>query len=82
MVNVNLALTSISNSVSSIDQMSHQIATAAEEQSFMAIEIEKNTSAIAKITDQTQQQIQTADHLNQEMANLSKKQLDLITRFN
>ena len=82
MVNVNLALASISKSVSSIDQMSHQIATAAEEQSFTAIEIEKNTSAIAKITDQTQQQIQTADHLNQEMANLSKKQLDLITRFN
>jgi aerotaxis receptor len=82
MINVNLALIAISKSVTSIDQMSHQIATAAEEQSFMAMEIEKNTSAIAKISGQTQERIETTDKLNQEMANLSKKQLDLIIRFN
>jgi aerotaxis receptor len=82
MVNVNEALATISKSVAMIDQMSHQIAAAAEEQSSMAIEIERNTSTIAKISDQTQVQIEVADNLNQEMANLSQKQLDLITRFN
>lgn len=82
MINVNKALGTISESVGQIDQMSHQIATAAEEQSSMANEIERNTSSIAKISDQTQQQIDQADQLNHEMANLSQKQLDLITRFN
>jgi aerotaxis receptor len=82
MVNVNKALSTISKSVGVIDQMSHQIAAAAEEQSSMANEIERNTSSIAKISDQTQDQIDKADNLNHEMANLSQKQLDLITRFN
>jgi aerotaxis receptor len=82
MVNVNKALSTISKSVGVIDQMSHQIAAAAEEQSSMANEIERNTSSIAKISDQTQQQIDQADNLNHEMANLSQKQLDLIIRFN
>lgn len=82
MINVNKALSSISQSVSAIDQMSHQIAAAAEEQSLMANEIERNTNSIATISDQTQTQINIADNLNHEMADLSQKQLDLITRFN
>ncbi len=82
MVKVNNALSTISHSVGVIDQMSHQIAAAAEEQSSMANEIERNTSSIANISQQTQQQIDKADQLNNEMAQLSQKQLDLITRFN
>lgn len=82
MINVNKALSSISQSVSAIDQMSHQIAAAAEEQSLMANEIERNTNSIATISEQTQKQINIADSLNHEMADLSQKQLDLITRFN
>jgi len=82
MGNVSTALSTISQSVISIDQMSHQIAAAAEEQSSMAMEIERNTSSIARISDQTQQQINTADQLNNDMAVLSQKQLSLITRFN
>jgi aerotaxis receptor len=82
MINVNKALSRISQSVSAIDQMSHQIAAAAEEQSLMANEIERNTNSIATISDQTQKQINIADNLNHEMADLSQKQLDLITRFN
>jgi len=81
MGNVNMALTAIENSVNSIDQMSHQIAAAAEEQSSMAREIEQNTHAIAQISDQSQTQVNEADRLNHEMADLSKKQTDLITRF-
>lgn len=82
MGNVSSALSSISHSVNSIDKMSHQIAAAAEEQSSMAMEIERNTSSIARISDQTQQEINIANQLNNEMATLSQKQLDLITRFN
>ncbi len=82
MGNVRTALSSISQSVTTIDQMSHQIAAAAEEQSSMAMEIERNTSSIARISDQTQHEINTADQLNNEMATLSQKQLDLIIRFN
>lgn len=82
MGNVNAALTSISDSVNAIDQMSHQIAAAAEEQSSMAMEIERNTLSIANISSQTQQEIGAADELNSEMDLLSQKQLDLIVRFN
>lgn len=82
MNNVRAALDSISQSVITIDQMSHQIATAAEEQSSMALEIERNTKSIANISNQTQQQVSIADGLNSEMDQLSHKQLDLIIRFN
>ncbi|ACE86076.1 methyl-accepting chemotaxis protein [Cellvibrio japonicus] len=82
MSNVRAALGTIADSVNTIDQMSHQIAAAAEEQSSMAMEIERNTSAIARISDQSQIEIETADELNNEMAQLSQRQLDLIVRFN
>lgn len=82
MGNVRNALNAIANSVNTIDQMSHHIATAAEEQSAMAREIEYNTNNIANISNQAQLQINEADRLNHEMAQLSQKQKDLITRFN
>lgn len=82
MGNVNAALASISDSVIAIDQMSHQIAAAAEEQSSMAMEIERNTLSIASISNQTQQEIGAADELNSEMERLSHKQLELVVRFN
>lgn len=82
MSNVRNALSAIANSVNAIDQMSHQIATAAEEQSAMAREIEQNTNKISHISDQSQAQINEADQLNHEMAQLSQKQKDLISRFN
>lgn len=82
MGNVNAALASISDSVNAIDQMSHQIAAAAEEQSLMALEIERNTLSIANISSQTQQEIGAADELTSEMDRLSHKQLELIVRFN
>ena len=82
MDNVHQALSAIAKSVSSIDQMSHHIATAAEEQSYMAHEIEQNTANITRISDQSQAQVSEADRLNHEMADLSQKQKDLIARFN
>ena len=82
MGNVRAALATIANSVNTIDQMSHQIAAAAEEQSSMALEIERNTANIAQISNESQREIETADSLNDEMAKLSQRQLDLIVRFN
>lgn len=81
MENVRGALASISDSVSSIDQMSHQIAAAAEEQSSTAIEIERNTATIAEISDRSQTEIEASDELTRQMAQLSKRQLDLVVRF-
>jgi aerotaxis receptor len=82
MGNVRNALNAIASSVNAIDQMSHQIAAAAEEQSAMAREIEQNTNNISQISDQSHAQINEADRLNHEVAELSKKQKDLVTRFN
>lgn len=81
MDNVHKALEAITQSVGNIDLMSHQIATAAEEQSAMAIEIEHNTSQISRISDRSQEEINCAEALNRETAELSQKQLDLIVRF-
>lgn len=81
MGNVHQALDAIAQSVTSIDHMSHQIAAAAEEQSVTAREIEGNTGNIAGIADLSQQQIQQADTLNHEVAELSNRQADLIIRF-
>jgi len=81
MGNVHSALSAIAHSVNGIDQMSHQIAAAAEEQSQMAKEIEFNTNNIAQISNRAQDQVSDADRLSHEMAELSQKQKDLIARF-
>jgi aerotaxis receptor len=81
MTNVHQALDAIAQSVTSIDTMSHQIAAAAEEQSATAREIEGNTGNIATIADLSQEQIQQADTLNHEVAELSNRQAELIVRF-
>lgn len=81
MDNVSRALKAISEAVSIIDQMSHQIAAAAEEQSATAADIEKNTQAITDIADGAQEQIREANRLNREMASLSANQFELVKRF-
>ncbi len=82
MDNVHKALEAITQSVGNIDLMSHQIAAAAEEQSAMAVEIEQNTSQISRISDRSQEEIDNAEALNRQTADLSQKQLNLIVRFN
>src|SRR5690625_4154346 len=81
MKKVGTALSAITHTVNTIDQMSHQIATAAEEQSAMAIEIERNTTRFSQISDRSQEQINIAEQLNREMHELSQQQIDLIQRF-
>jgi len=72
MGNVNTALAAITESVSTIDSMSERIAVAAEEQSAVAAEVERNTQAISKISSRTQEEVQSADNLSQEMVDLTE----------
>lgn len=81
MTNVSTALTTISDAVNTIEQMSHQIASAAEEQSATANEIEGNTRNISDISEQTKEEAMTASNLNQEMTDLATKQFLLVDRF-
>ena len=81
MGNVNQALEAITESVSTIDRMSERIAVAAEEQSAVAIEVERNTQSISQISNRTQGEVEAADQLSQEMVDLSEKQLLLVERF-
>lgn len=81
MTNVRSALDAISASVNTIDQMSQHIASAAEEQSVTAIEIERNTQAITEISTRTQEESKAAAVLNQEMVELANKQHLLVERF-
>ncbi len=82
MNNVSAALSGISDSVGMIDTMSQRIASAAEEQSSTAIEVEQNTQSISDIASQTQQEAESAAQLSQEMADLTQKQFHLVERFN
>lgn len=79
---VKTALQSITEAVENIEQRAHQIASAAEEQSATASEIERNTQHISRISGRTQDEVATAEGLNRDMEQLSQKQLSLITRFN
>jgi len=81
MNNVDTALSAITASVSTIDNMSERIAVAAEEQSAVAAEVERNTQEISKISERTQEEVQSADHLSEEMVDLTETQLRLVERF-
>ena len=74
-------LASISDAAARIDQMSHQIAAAAEEQLTTAVEIQRNTQTIADIAATTQSDIQTAELLGREMEQQTRKQHELVSRF-
>lgn len=81
MNNVSESLTAISDSVNTIDSMSQQIASAAEQQSSSAVEIETNTNAIKDISTRTQEEAQAAADLSHEMAQLSGRQFNLVKQF-
>lgn len=81
MNNVSESLQAISDSVNTIDSMSQQIASAAEQQSSSAVEIETNTNAIKEISTRTQEEAQAAADLSHEMAQLSGRQFNLVKQF-
>ncbi len=79
---VNEALDKIFAAVNTIDDMSQQIASAAEEQSSTAVEIENNTKSISDIAIKTQREAESAAALNQEVNELTTGQFQLVERFN
>ncbi|UTF60829.1 PAS domain-containing methyl-accepting chemotaxis protein [Gilvimarinus sp. DA14] len=81
MEKITQALQSIAGAVETIDQMSHQIAAAAEQQSASASDIDRNTRNITDIAESAQSQIQEADRLNQAVATLTQNQFELVKRF-
>lgn len=81
MVNVSEALVAITNAVNAIDDLSHQIAAAAEEQSATAADIDNNTRAITQIADETKADIDAAGQASEQMAENAAAQFDLVHRF-
>jgi len=82
MSNVNAALSAITDSVATIDQMSERIAVSSEQQSVVAVEVESNIQVISQISVRTQTEVESADQLSRETVQLSESQLQLVERFN
>ncbi|KPG96025.1 hypothetical protein AEQ67_19070 [Pseudomonas sp. RIT-PI-q] len=75
------SLVRISNAVSIIMGMNIHIASAAEEQSAVAEEVNKNIAAIKDVTEMLSQQASQSDNISVELNILSSRQLQLIDHF-
>jgi aerotaxis receptor len=76
------ALAGISDAVSNIADMADQIAAAAEEQSSVADEINRNITNIAQLSDQTSSEAQSSAVLSQALTATAQGQYSLVERFN
>jgi aerotaxis receptor len=76
------ALVGISDAVANITEMTTQIAAAAEEQSAVAEEINRNISTIANLADQTSGEAQRTALLSEELTHTAQRQYSLVERFN
>ena len=75
------SLASITQSVSVINEMNTQIASAAEEQSSVAEEINRNITTISKISDETAAGAQTTQAHSSELSQLSESLQTLLNKF-
>ncbi|MBI1424865.1 MAG: hypothetical protein GC149_15570 [Gammaproteobacteria bacterium] len=75
------ALNEIFNAVSIINDMNAQIATAAEEQSQVANEINRNINAIAQIAEQTTQDAGESRNTSVLLADISQKIQQLVSQI-
>ncbi|GAA6131544.1 methyl-accepting chemotaxis protein [Halopseudomonas sabulinigri] len=76
------ALEGIRQAVERINEMAGQIASAAEEQSSVAEEINRNVTNIASLADSTSQEAQRSADLSGELAATAEQQVNLVERFN
>lgn len=78
---VQQALTDIANSVAQISDMNAHIATAAEEQSTVAGELDQNVHTISQLVHQTAGAIKSSDQSTQRLTQLSQDLKDLVAQF-
>ncbi|UZE94989.1 methyl-accepting chemotaxis protein [Alkalimarinus alittae] len=78
---VSEALTSIAASISSIVDMSHQIASAAEEQSAVATNIDNNVTLISDLGQETADNANETLSASKEMSNLTGSLQDVVGTF-
>lgn len=76
------ALSGISDAVANITDMANQIAAAAEEQSAVADEINRNITNIAQLADQTAGEAHNTARLSEALTNTAQGQYALVERFN
>ena len=76
------ALVKISEAVVQIDAMTNQIATASEEQSAVAEEINRNISNISMVTDESATGAHQTAVASEELALLATKMKDNVQQFN
>ncbi len=75
------SLDTIAQAVSTINDMNTQIASAAEEQSAVAEEINRNIYNISQVADQTTQGAQQSAAASEQLAGLAKQLKGLIEQF-
>ena len=75
------ALQQITSSVTAIMDMTHQIASATEEQSLVVKEMDRNLIQVNQLTEQTKQRSRSADEAAEELERTSKTLLGLTQRF-
>jgi methyl-accepting chemotaxis protein len=71
----------IASSVSTIMLLNEQIASAAEQQGAVTIEINNNTNAIKSVTDQTAESVQSSAESNETLVSLSRQLEGIVGGF-
>ena len=81
-IEADMALDNIREAIGQVAAMGEQIASAAEQQSAVAEEINRNISNIAALSDQTATQSRQNTRLSDELAETASQQSALVRRFN